>query len=77
MKSEDLLKGDKKAFRDLYNMLIKHAATEDPSWSDVVEEYANIIEAVKDTELEKFVAGIGLNILVELERKWERGRTTV
>ena len=65
MSKEELLKGYKVAFRDLYNMLVKHASADEVCWSDLVEEYANAVEVVKDTEIEKFVAGIGLNILVE------------
>lgn len=77
MSKEELLKGYKVAFRDLYNMLVKHASADEVCWSDLVEEYANAVEVVKGTEIEKFVAGIGLNILVELERRAENGRATV
>ena len=76
MSKEELLKGYKRAFRDLYNMLVKHASADEVCWSDLVEEYANTVEFVKDTEIEKFVAGIGLNILVELERRAESGKAT-
>ena len=77
MSKEELLKGYKVAFRDLYNMLVKHASADSICWSDLVEEYANAVEVVKGTEIEKFVAGIGLNILVELERRTENGKATV
>jgi hypothetical protein len=77
MSKEELLKGYKAAFRDLYNMLVKHASADEVCWSDLVEEYANAVEVVKGTEIEKFVAGIGLNILVELERRAEDGKATV
>ena len=76
MSKDELLKGYKRAFRDLYNMLVKHASADEVCWSDLVEEYANAVELVKDTEIEKFVAGIGLNILVELERRAESGKAT-
>ena len=74
MSKEELLKGYKSAFMDLYNMLVKHASADEVCWSDLVEEYANAVEVVKGTEIEKFVAGIGLNILVELERRAESGK---
>lgn len=73
MDKQALFKGYKSAFRDLYNMLLKYAEPDNPEWSKLINEYADIVERFKDTELEKFVASIGINILNELERKWSCG----
>jgi hypothetical protein len=73
METQELLKHYKKAFRDIYNFLLKHAEKDEPNWSEVVTEYAGIIEGAKGTEIEKFVASLGLDVFNELERKWRHG----